>query len=375
MSRLSRYVLRQLAPPTLFITVALLGVVWLTQSLRFIDMIVNRGLSASQFLYFTLLLLPGVLAVILPVALLCGVLFTYHRLSFDSEIVVMKGAGLSQRALAVPAVVMALAITFAAYGLTLYAQPSGFRAFKDQQFMFRHNYATVLVREGAFNEIVEDVTVYVRERRGGELRGILVHDDRKPNRPITVMAERGILARTPAGPRFVMENGNRQERRRDSDRLSLLYFDRYELDLALIAKRPDMRWREPGERYIDELLFPNDPDIADRHRDEFRAEAHKRLVTPLYCIAFVLIALAGILSGEFDRRHEWRRLLCAAVAAVTVQIIGISLVSVISTIPGLTPLLYLNVILASAGAAWILSGIRPRRWRGANRPAAAEGAG
>ena len=72
MSRLSRYILRQLAPPTLFIAAALLGVVWLTQSLRFVDMIVNRGLSASQFLYFTVLLLPGVLAVILPVALLCG---------------------------------------------------------------------------------------------------------------------------------------------------------------------------------------------------------------------------------------------------------------------------------------------------------------
>lgn len=373
MSRLSRYVLRQLAPPTLFIAAALLGVVWLTQSLRFVDMIVNRGLSAGQFLYFTVLLLPGLLAVILPVALLCGVLFTYHRLSFDSEIVAMKAAGLSQRALAVPAVVMALAVTAAAYGLTLYAQPLGFRAFKDQQFMFRHNYATVLMREGAFNEIVKDVTVYVRERRGGELRGILVHDNRAPDRPVTVMADRGVLARTPAGPRFVMENGNRQERRRDGDRLSLLYFDRYELDLALVAKRPDMRWREPGERYIGELLFPEKSDAASRHHGEFRAEAHKRLVTPLYSVAFVLIALAGILSGEFDRRHEWRRLVYAAAGALTVQIVGISLVSVISTIPGLTPLLYLNVILASAGAALILSGVRPRRWWGASRPAVAEG--
>ena len=375
MSRLSRYILRQLAPPTLFIAAALLGVVWLTQSLRFVDMIVNRGLSASQFLYFTVLLLPGVLAVILPVALLCGILFTYHRLSFDSELVVMKGAGLSQRALAVPAVVMALAVTAATYGLTLYAQPLGFRAFKDQQFVFRHNYATVLMREGVFNEVVDDVTVYVRERRDGELRGILVHDDREPDQPVTVMAERGVLTQTPAGPRFVMENGNRQERRRDSARLSLLYFDRYELDLALIAKQPETRWREPGERYIDELLFPKDTDAGNRHRDEFRAEAHKRLVTPLYCIAFVLIALAGILSGEFDRRYEWRRLLYAAVSAATVQIVGVGLVSVISTIPGLTPLLYLNVILASVGATWILSGIRPRRWWGANRPMATEGAG
>ncbi len=372
MSRLTRYILSQLILPILFISVALVGVVWLTQSLRFVDLIVNRGLSVNHFLYLTVLLLPGILAVILPVALLCGVLFTYHRLSFDSEIVVMKAVGLSPRALATPAVVIALFVTVATYGLTLYLQPLGFRTFKDQQFTIRHNHATVLMREGTFNSVIKDVTVYVRERRGGELRGILVHDNREPDRPTTVMAERAVLVQTPAGPRFVMENGNRQERRRDSDQLSLLYFDRYVLDLALIAEFPDTRWREPGERYIGELLFPGDSEAANRARRELRAEAHKRFVTPLYGIAFVLIALAAVLSGEFDRRYEWRRILFAAVGAAAVQVVGIGLVPVISTTPALTPLLYLNVILAGGGAAWILLTVR-RRPR-PDRPALPQGA-
>lgn len=361
MSRLTRYILRQLVPPLLFILVALVGVVWLTQSLRFVDLIVNRGLSASHFLYLTLLLLPGILAVIVPIALLCTVLFTYHRLSFDSEIIVMRAAGLSQRALAVPALILALVVTIATYGLTLYLQPLGFRTFKDQQFTIRHNYATVLIREGTFNNVIKDVTVYVRERRGGELLGILVHDNREPDKSITVMAERGILVQTPAGPRFVMENGNRQERQRGSEQLSLLYFDRYALDLALITESPATRWREPGERYIGELLFPGNSEAADYYRDKLRAEAHKRFVTPLYCIAFVLIALAAILSGEFDRRYEWRRILYGAVAAVTVQVVGIGLVPIVSETPALAPLLYLNVTFASIGACLVISSSRRRR--------------
>ena len=375
MNRLTRYILRQLTLPILFVSVALVGVVWLTQSLRFVDLIVNRGLSASHFLYFTVLLLPGILAIILPVALLCGVLYTYHRLSFDSEIIVMKAAGLSQFALAIPAVIMALLITVATYGLTLYLQPLGFRTFKDQQFTIRHNYATVLMREGTFNNIIKDVTVYVRERRRGELLGILVHDNREPDKPVTVMAERGVLVQTPAGPRFVMENGNRQERHRNSNHLSLLYFDRYALDLALIAESPATRWREPGERYIDELLFPGNSEAANHHRDELRAEAHKRFVTPLYSIAFVLMALAAVLAGQFDRRYEWRRILYAAVGAVTVQVIGISLVPVVATTPVLTPLLYLNILLASIGAIWILLTVGRRRHSGLDQPAIPEGAG
>ena len=361
MSRLTRYILRQLSLPVAFISVALVGVVWLTQSLRFVDLIVNRGLSASHFLYLTMLLLPCILAVILPVALLCGVLFTYHRLSFDSEIIVMKSAGLSQKALAVPAIIMALIVTVATYGLTLYLQPLGFRTFKDQQFTIRHNYATVLIREGTFNNVIKGVTVYVRERHGGELLGILVHDSREPEKAITVMAERGTLVQTGAGPRFVMENGNRQERHRDSDQLSLLYFDRYTLDLALIAESPESRWREPGERYISELLFPGDSAAADYYKDKLRAEAHKRFVTPLYCIAFVLIALAAILSGEFDRRYEWRRILYAAAGSVAVQVIGISLVPIVATTPGLFLLLYLNIIIASCVAIWILLLARGRK--------------
>ncbi len=354
MSRLTRYILHQLTLPVVFITVALVGVVWLTQSMRFVDLIVNRGLSASHFLYLTILLLPGILAVILPVALLCGVLFTYHRLSFDSEIIVMKTAGLSQKALAVPAIIMALIVTVATYGLTLYLQPLGFRTFKDQQFNIRHNYATVLIREGTFNNVIKGVTVYVRERHGGELLGILVHDSREPEKAITVMAERGTLVQTTAGPRFVMENGNRQEKRGDSDQLSLLYFDRYTLDLALIAESPDSRWREPGERYISELLFPGNSEAANYYRDKLKAEAHKRFVTPLYCITFVLIALAAILSGELDRRYEWRRILYAAAGSVAVQVIGISLVPIVATTPGLFILLYLNIIFASCTAIWIL---------------------
>ncbi len=369
MSRLTRYILRQLGLPVLFISVALVGVIWLTQSLRFVDLIVNRGLSPSHFLYLTVLLLPGIFAVILPVALLCGVLFTYHRLSFDSEIIVMKAAGLSQRALAVPAIIMALIVTIATYGLTLYLQPLGFRTFKDQQFTIRHNYASVLIREGTFNNVIKGVTVYVRERHGGELLGILVHDSREPDKAITVMAERGTLVQTAEGPRFVMENGNRQERHRDSDQLSLLYFDRYALDLALIAESPESRWREPGERYISELLFPGDSEAADYYRDKLRAEAHKRFVSPLYCIAFVLIALAAILSGEFDRRYEWRRILYAAAGSVAVQVVGISLVPIVATTPGLSFLLYLNVILASCAALWIL--MAARRWKTTNRSSSA----
>ena len=126
---------------------------------------------------------------------------------------------------------------------------------------------------------------------------------------------------------------------------------------------------------MDELLFPGDSQAAIFYRDKLRAEAHKRFVTPLYCIAFVLIALAAILSGEFDRRYEWRRILYAAAGAVAVQVIGIGLVPIVSTTPALSLLLYLNVIIASLGACWVLLSLHRRRLGGHGRRVIQEGAG
>ena len=85
------YILKILTGTAAMIAVALAGVVWLSQSLRFLDFIINKGLSVLSFLRLTVLLLPTVFSVILPVAVLCAVIYSYNRLIADRELVVMRG--------------------------------------------------------------------------------------------------------------------------------------------------------------------------------------------------------------------------------------------------------------------------------------------
>jgi lipopolysaccharide export system permease protein len=366
MNGLNRYIFRQLMAPLVFITLVLTGVVWLTQSLRFVDMIVNRGLSAGEFLYVTLLLMPGVLVLILPIALFCAVLFTYHRLNYDSELVVMRSAGMSQRALVFPALVMAMVVVVITYVFVMYLTPLGFRTFKDDHDSVRSNYASVLIQEGIFNELMRGITVYVRARGDdGELLGILVHDNRDVAKPVTVMAERGLLLETAQGPRFVMENGNRQEVAKTTGQLSLLYFDKYALDLGRLTDPPGKRWREPGERYFSELINLEDTNDDRRNADRMMAEVHKRISHPLHAFVLVLIALAGLLSGEFDRRGEWQRITTVSLAALAFEISALALVPLVSKSPTLAPLMYLSILAVGAIAIWWLgrNGRTARRGR------------
>lgn len=359
MSVIERYILRQLAVVAALVTLTLTLAIWLTQSLRFVELIVNRGLTLQSYLYLTLLLLPSFLSLMLPVALFTAVLFTYNKLIIDSELVVLRTAGLGPFQLARPALLLATVIVAIGYFLSLFLLPWSYRQFKDLEFNVRSDYSSVLLKEGTFNNITSGITVYIRSREpNGELQGILIHDNRVRDRTFTLLAERGRLAVTDEGPRVILVNGNRQQV--DSDgKLSLLYFERYSVDLGRIGQAQQSRWREPRERYLHELLFPSNNPNDQAYATRLRAEAHNRLTSPMLGFAFTLVSLAALLSGEFNRRGQSRRVLAAIAIATMLQTTAIAGANALVRWPALTPMPYIGIAVAIGASLWWL--LWPRR--------------
>ena len=116
MQRLRFYIIRQMTVAAAMTVAGLTLAIWLSQSLRLLDVIVNRGLSIGLALKFLVLLLPGLIALLLPVAVFIAVLFVYQRLNADSEMVIMRSAGISNQALAQPALIFGLAMSVIGYG-------------------------------------------------------------------------------------------------------------------------------------------------------------------------------------------------------------------------------------------------------------------
>jgi lipopolysaccharide export system permease protein len=357
---LDRYILRQCFGVMIFVTAALSTAIWLAQSLRLIDLIVNRGLSIEVFLYLALLILPRFLDIVLPIGVFIAVLFVFNRLAGESELVVMRSAGLSHLALARPVLMLAGIAFLALMSLSVYFLPASNRAFKDLQFEIRNRFVASLLQEGTFTTISDKLTIYIRARdERGELIGLLINDDREPKRPVTLLAERGLFADTPAGARIVMVNGNRQQFDPETRKLSLLTFDRYTLDLASLHDAPVVRFREAQERFLGELLFPppdTDPDL----RLGFLVEAHQRILIPLSGFSFALIPLACLLPGEFDRRGQLKRALLAILIAFLSEVLGIGANDLASRSAAAIPLMYATGLLPFALGFGILlhGGIR-----------------
>ncbi|MEM7617676.1 MAG: LPS export ABC transporter permease LptF, partial [Pseudomonadota bacterium] len=314
-----RYILNNLLKSTLLFTITLTLVIWLVQSLRFIDLIVNKGLYFIDFIFLSSLIIPSLILVILPISLFSAMIFIYNKLISESELIVMRSSGLSHFQLAKPAIITACLVTIFGYLISLYVMPATFRAFKDKQAFIRDNYASLLFREKVFNSLTPEITIYIDNREyDGSFKGILVHDNRNAKHPVTMMAEEGKLIQDEQGNNiFNLLNGNRQEINRNNGQLSLLNFSQYNLDISQYNdESPIIRQREPKERYMHELLKP-DKNISPNLKKELFIEAHRRISWPLFNVTLTLIAISTILSGQLNRRGLWKRNLVVISIAIT----------------------------------------------------------
>lgn len=355
MTRISYYLFRQLAVATLFVTAALAMAIWLTQSLRLIELVVDGGAPFWLFLWLMALTLPTFLGVVLPIGLAGAVLFTYNRLMMDSELVVMRAAGFGPWALARPALALATLIMVVVFGLNLEITPAAHRHLVKLEYLIRTEYSSVFLRQGAFNDVADHVTIYTRDRHSdGELTGIMVHDSRTPGRPITLMAERGMLVTGPVGARVILFNGIREEVGEKPGQVSHLYFDRYAIDLQVFKPELGERWIEPRERTTWELLHPTDNPSDQARLSRFVAEFHMRLSTPFFAIAFTMIGLAALLSGDFNRRGQARRMAVAVAAVFLLQAAGLGFANLASKHILVAPLLYMTVWAPIGIGAWLM---------------------
>lgn len=362
MQGISRYIFDQVATPVFFFIFVFGGIAWLTNSLRMLDLIINQSQTILIYLYLTILMLPSLIALILPFALFGAVLYALNRLYIESELIVISAAGFSRWAIAYPVILVCLIAVMVSYLFNLVLQPLGQREVKDRVFEIRADLLNTFIKEGAFTTPLKGLTVYVGERGGGEIRGLLVHDARKAGSIATYMAQRGVLANTPAGPRLIMFNGNIQWVDGGPGGLKLLNFEKYTLDLGQLDARRSAASRESSERYLHELFFPQGS-VSDKERRRFFADAHDRLTSPLYCLIFGMIAVLAVIGGTFDRRGYAGRVMIAIAAALVARVTAYAIQSSVRGDPDIWPLLYIWPLLWLAGLFYYTISPRFQQWR------------
>ena len=359
MSLITRYLLRHLAVVTAFVAVSLTLVVWLTQSLKFLELIAASDAPPLMFLKLVVLTLPRFLEIIFPLSLVTAVLFVYHKMIMDNELIVMRACGFDHFRLGRPALLLATLITIIGLALTSYVSPRGYAEMQQMRSHLKSEYTAFLLRDGVFNTFGRNLTVYVRERSAeGDLLGLMIHDTRDAEKPpVTITAKRGRLVTDGESPQIVVYDGMRQQiDARNADSLTKLHFSRYTIEIKGFADQRPTRWREPSERTLYELFNPDMSNRADRsNADAFLAEAHHRIASPFLALSFAVIALASLMLGSFNRRGQARKIIIAAVLVVALQTANLALLSAAKEHAALIPLIYLTALAPLALGLFVMT--------------------
>jgi lipopolysaccharide export system permease protein len=323
MPLIDRYLLRQLLGPTVLATAALTGVALLSQSLSALDIIVSQGQSALIFAKVTLLAMPQLLNMVMPIAIFVAALVALNRLHTEQEIVVCFAGGMSRWRVIAPALRLASIIALLALVVNLWIQPMAAREMRQTLFAVRTDLASTLIREGEFTSPAPGLTVYAQSVDAtGLIHNLFIHQEKEGGAATTYTAEEGRLERRNGRPVLAMHRGSMQEFS-DEDVLNFLTFDDYPYDLTPFMRNDELIHYKPSDRYLRELLFP---DLAQeweqRNRLKLLAEGHNRLASPLYNIALMAMALSAIIGGGFSRLGYARRIAIVSAIAVGFRILG-----------------------------------------------------
>jgi lipopolysaccharide export system permease protein len=348
-SLVARYLFRNLAVSTLIATVIVSLVAWLIESLKFFELAINGGAPLGLFVWLVMLAMPPIVAVVLPIIFFSVVIFVYNKLTSESELIVLRALGLSQWRLAAPALTLGAIVAISVFLLNSFVAPWANERMKTLQDLSRTQFAGAPLNAGVFNAIGDKMTIYVRDKEpNGDLSGILIYQEQSNGRPITTVAKRGILAEGEDGPEIIVFGLSRQEVDPATGRPRTTEAERGTVSLQQIQEEMTVRWKEPSERTLPELLMgvsrPGDEGFASA----FRSEVHNRIASPLFSLALTVLGIYTLLGGQFDRRGQSKRIISGSVLALLIEGLSIGLADFARNHGIAIPLLYVTALVPIA---------------------------
>jgi lipopolysaccharide export system permease protein len=305
MGSIDRYIFRTTLASFAVVLISLTGVIWITQALRGIDLMTSQGQTILTFLGITSLVIPSLVLVISPIALMIAISHTLNKLATDSEIIVMNAAGFSPIRLFRPFLFATLVVALMVAFIAAYLAPEGLRRIKQWDAEITADVLTNVLQPGRFAQLDQNLTIRIRERQpGGLLKGIFIDDRRDPKERVSIVADHGTVVKNEGGSFLILEDGNLERFEAGKRDPALVAFGRYGFDMSKFNQSHDVTLGI-RERYLWELMEPEESDpIYKLLPGQFRAELHDRFMAPIYPFVFAALTFAFLGAPRTTRQSR-----------------------------------------------------------------------
>lgn len=345
------YIIRSSIVPLLFCLAVLTGMVWLSQVLRMLYLF-EKHVGFFDFLELVILLLPSLIHVILPFAMLYSTLYIYNSMKINKELVVFENSGLSPRDLMIPIIKLGLIVSSIAIINGSIILPKTYGMLKSRVEFYKSNFASSIVQEGMFNNISKKIVLYVTKKTSdNKYEGLILFDSREVNSQSIVIADEGEMIFTDSAISFNLINGHRQSFNK-SGSFEILSFDKFRININSQKSGGDREnYKDLQEHYIWELLLP-DPN-SNKSFTKLFAEGNNRLVWPMLNLILPLVAISVFLKSNFNRRDYMKHLVRSFFAALIFVLVHFVLHTLATGNHYLNILFYVNIAAGVLVYRWL----------------------
>ena len=360
-----RYIFRQMLRTSFAVMLTLVGIMWLFQTIRILELVINRGAPMTDFLLMSVTVIPLWLTIAIPISVFVAVMWVFHRALVDRELLVAQASGRSAIQLARAPIALGVLFTTFLVINSVFLLPLSFGVYKEVQFKLRNTIPTVMLQDNVFIDVVDGMTMLIGKKyKDGHAENVFIHDEKTDGVIVTMTAKAGRFIEKDGKPAVILNDGHRFELSQDKQSGATLMFDTHTVSITPRDRKQSTRMPiEMNEDRISNLLNP-DASPQAVYVNQRVAEGHYRIASPFLAFALIMIASTGVLHGQICRSNWSRR----TIATIAVGILCISAIvsarSLATTSPLMIPLIYLSMLIPAAGLLTLLG------WQSIAQPAA-----
>ena len=359
MSRFTTYAIKEITSSFLFLVILLTGILWMGQGLRHIDLVTSENVSLLSYISYVILLLPKITLLTVPISIFLAILFNVNRFKNDSELIIFWASGKSDSEILLkPVIIFTSFVCLLMLLMSIFVTPMSLNEIRHKIIDIRSSgIHSSLLKEKKFISPVDTLTIFLQERNGNEINGLLSHDLKQYNRPQTYIAQNGKLISDENRKILRLFNGNIQIFDKSQSKISEIAFDTYDLDLMPYSKE------ENKHIYSDELLtFEIMRNLKGKVIYEFNkyekeqfAELHTRFANPIYIFFFAILPLLIIRFAKRPDESWFIAMSLVSFIAFIVQILQITLSNLLVEYSQLVSLVYFFPIIIFLFSEYITS--------------------
>ena len=322
MNILLRYLTKQSLIANLSLLTILLTLVWLTQSLKLINIIINQGISLALFFRLTLLIIPKFFVYIIPISMFLTTLLLYNKYHSDRELVVMQSLGFSAFNILKPAILTGLIGCFTVLIFNTWVSPHSYSEFRKIQLALRYNASANILQPRKFNTFANGIAIYIKSiDKKGNFKNIFIDNNSNSNKHTTFTASSGIILKDKNNiheDKIITKKCSIQIFNYQTKELKTVYLDRFVFSLNSLTNN---NYHQGIIKVSQIKTYDLIKLIINTRKIKYVAELNSRIASSFTPLIYVLIASFSILFTKFSRHNKIKEnLLAIAVFFVCVSL-------------------------------------------------------